>query len=59
MSFRFNKAKVLLSAALITMSIQVAQAAKTIKVGALHSLSGTMDSSEATLKDNVLMMIDK
>ncbi len=35
-----------------------AQAAETIKVGVLHSLSGTMAISETTLKDTVLMMID-
>ncbi len=34
------------------------QAAETIKVGVLHSLSGTMAISETTLKDTVLMMID-
>jgi len=36
-----------------------AQAGKTIKVGVLHSLSGTMAISETTLKDTVLMMIDE
>ena len=36
-----------------------AQAADTIKVGVLHSLSGTMAISETTLKDTVLMMIDE
>ncbi len=30
----------------------------TIKVGVLHSLSGTMAISETTLKDTVLFMID-
>ena len=34
-----------------------AVAADTIKVGVLHSLSGTMAISETTLKDTVLMMI--
>ncbi|VAW99624.1 Urea ABC transporter, substrate binding protein UrtA [hydrothermal vent metagenome] len=34
-----------------------AQAADTIKVGVLHSLSGTMAISETTLKDTVLMMV--
>ena len=34
------------------------QAAETIKVGVLHSLSGTMAISETTLKDTVLMMIE-
>ena len=33
------------------------QAADTIKVGVLHSLSGTMAISETTLKDTVLMMV--
>lgn len=33
--------------------------ADTIKVGVLHSLSGTMAISETTLKDTVLMLIDK
>src|SRR6266853_7040748 len=31
----------------------------TIKVGILHSLSGTMAISETTLKDTILMMIDQ
>ncbi|MEZ4278956.1 MAG: urea ABC transporter substrate-binding protein [Myxococcota bacterium] len=36
-----------------------AVAAETIKVGVLHSLSGTMAISETTLKDTVLMMIEE
>jgi urea transport system substrate-binding protein len=36
----------------------VTSAQDTIKVGVLHSLSGTMAISETTLKDTVLMMID-
>jgi urea transport system substrate-binding protein len=36
-----------------------AAAQETIKVGILHSLSGTMAISETTLKDTVLMMIDE
>ncbi|MFZ1537070.1 MAG: urea ABC transporter substrate-binding protein [Chromatiaceae bacterium] len=35
----------------------LAQAADTIKVGILHSLSGTMAISETTLKDTMLMLI--
>jgi len=31
----------------------------TIKIGVLHSLSGTMAISETTLKDTVLFCIDK
>jgi len=37
----------------------LAQAAETIKVGVLHSLSGTMAISETTLKDTMLMLIDE
>ena len=36
-----------------------AQAEETIKVGILHSLSGTMAISETTLKDAMLMLIDE
>ena len=36
-----------------------ASAEDTIKVGVLHSLSGTMAISETTLKDTVLMLIDE
>ena len=34
-------------------------AADTIKVGVLHSLSGTMAISETTLKDTILMMVEE
>ncbi|MDP4796780.1 MAG: urea ABC transporter substrate-binding protein [Rhodospirillales bacterium] len=37
----------------------VASAADTIKVGILHSLSGTMAISETTLKDVMLMLIEE
>src|SRR5687767_15852260 len=37
----------------------MAFAQNTIKVGVLHSLSGTMAISETTLKDTVLMLIDE
>src|SRR5271165_4391703 len=36
-----------------------AQAQDTIKIGILHSLSGTMAISETTLKDVMLMLIDE
>jgi len=40
--------------------ISAARAADdTIKIGVLHSLSGTMAISETTLKDTVLMMVDE
>jgi urea transport system substrate-binding protein len=42
-----------------TLCSQIALAADTIKVGVLHSLSGTMAISETTLKDTVLMMIEE
>ncbi|ATB70609.1 urea ABC transporter substrate-binding protein [Sulfurospirillum diekertiae] len=45
-------------AAIIGMGY-MAQAADTIKVGVLHSLSGTMAISETTLKDTVLMLIEE
>ena len=35
-----------------------AMAQETIKIGVLHSLSGTMAISESTLKDTVLMLVD-
>ena len=40
-----------------TLTATVANAADTIKVGILHSLSGTMAISETTLKDVMLMLI--
>jgi urea transport system substrate-binding protein len=40
-------------------SIPQAVAADTIKVGVLHSLSGTMAISETVLKDVALMAIDE
>jgi urea transport system substrate-binding protein len=51
-------AKSLSIAAIVAMTT-LAQAADTIKVGVLHSLSGTMAISETTLKDTVLMLIDE
>src|SRR5262245_51326690 len=35
-----------------------AQTQGTIKIGVLHSLSGTMAISETTLKDTILMMVE-
>src|ERR1700751_4177927 len=46
----------LLIAGSVVSNVAVAQ--DTIKVGVLHSLSGTMAISETTLKDTILMMID-
>ncbi|MBK7543022.1 MAG: urea ABC transporter substrate-binding protein [Candidatus Competibacteraceae bacterium] len=47
-----------LLAGTLTLGVSLAHAADTIKVGVLHSLSGTMAISETTLKDTVLMLID-
>jgi urea transport system substrate-binding protein len=50
------------AAAALAMGLVAALPAKaedTIKVGVLHSLSGTMAISETTLKDVVLMLIDE
>jgi len=46
-------------AALAGLAVAPAQAEETIKVGILHSLSGTMAISETTLKDTMLMLIDE
>jgi urea transport system substrate-binding protein len=39
-------------------SVAAAQTQGMIRVGVLHSLSGTMAISETTLKDTILMMVD-
>ncbi len=49
----------LLGAGLATALAVPAQAEDTIKVGILHSLSGTMAISETTLKDAMLMLIEQ
>lgn len=46
-------------AAGLTIASFSAAAADTIKVGILHSLSGTMAISETTLKDTMLMLIEE
>lgn len=49
-----------LSASIVAMGLTwTVQAAETIKVGILHSLSGTMAISETSLKDMALMTIDE
>src|ERR1700733_7491691 len=48
---------VVFAAAVAAPSVRAAD--DTIKVGVLHSLSGTMAISETTLKDPVLMMVDE
>ena len=52
-------AKHLLLTGLTGLVVGLANAADTIKVGVLHSLSGTMAISETTLEDTVLMLVDE
>lgn len=62
MNRRGNLKALSLAAAIAAGSLSFtlqAQAADTIKVGVLHSLSGTMAISETVLKDTVLMAIDE
>ncbi|MFK7858726.1 MAG: urea ABC transporter substrate-binding protein [Granulosicoccus sp.] len=47
------------SLSMATASISLHAQDETIKVGVLHSLSGTMAISETTLKDTMLMLIDQ
>lgn len=47
------------TSALVVAEMAHAQEADPIKVGVLHSLSGTMAISETTLKDTVLMMVEQ
>ncbi|MBB3018165.1 urea transport system substrate-binding protein [Microvirga lupini] len=50
----------LTAAALVSgATLQAARAEETIKVGVLHSLSGTMAISETTLKDVMLMLVEE
>ena len=59
MQRRFTLKALTAAVALTTLSAVPAFAADTIKVGVLHSLSGTMAISETVLKDTVLMAIDE
>ncbi|TXT30114.1 MAG: branched-chain amino acid transport system substrate-binding protein [Rhodocyclaceae bacterium] len=59
MSNRRNFIKATVLAAALSSIGMAAQAADTIKVGVLHSLSGTMAISETALKETVLMTIDE
>ena len=54
-----KKTGVFLGAAALTFGAYAVQAKETIKVGVLHSLSGTMAISETTLKDTVLMLVEE
>lgn len=64
MSFRYSSIikgcmTAALSAGLLASASIGAWAEETIKIGILHSLSGTMAISETTLKDVMLMLIDE
>ena len=58
---KWTRSKRIMAAALAVSAglISTADAQETIKVGVLHSLSGTMAISETTLKDAMLMLIDE
>ena len=55
----FVAGALMLCALFIGKGVDHAKASDTIKVGVLHSLSGTMAISETTLKDTILMLIDE
>ncbi|HKB57100.1 MAG TPA: urea ABC transporter substrate-binding protein, partial [Lacunisphaera sp.] len=55
---KFTGALAMAGAMAVSAMLASAEAEDTIKVGVLHSLSGTMAISETTLKDTVLMMVD-
>lgn len=48
-----------LTTAMVLATGAMAQEGEPIKIGVLHSLSGTMAISETTLKDTVLMMVEQ
>jgi urea transport system substrate-binding protein len=58
-SRRLTRKALTAAVALTTLASLPVYAADTIKVGILHSLSGTMAISETVLKDTVLMVIDE
>ena len=57
--FKAKRFGVLIAAAVLMQWSVSILAQDTIKVGVLHSLSGSMAISETTLKDTVLMMIEE
>ena len=62
MSSRMTRRTTIVAAAMMGLGLGFAAPAKaqeTIKVGVLHSLSGTMAISETTLKDVMLMLIEE
>ena len=59
MKFKSMLKSLVIGTSATVFAMNVAIAADTIKVGVLHSLSGTMAISETTLKATVLMMIEE
>jgi urea transport system substrate-binding protein len=59
MQRRFTLKALTAAVALAGSGLAFAQSGDTIKIGVLHSLSGTMAISETVLKDTVLMAIDE
>ncbi|SNY90899.1 amino acid/amide ABC transporter substrate-binding protein, HAAT family [Cohaesibacter sp. ES.047] len=59
MPMKFSRFAAALAVTTSLISATAALAADTIKVGVLHSLSGTMAISETTLKDAMLMLIEE
>ena len=59
MNFTRRGAAAALAGAALMAGLGAASAQETIKVGILHSLSGTMAISETTLKDTMLFLIDE
>ena len=53
------KVAALAAGAVVAGGLNAARAQETIKVGVLHSLSGTMAISETTLKDVMLLLIEE
>ncbi len=58
-SAKLRKLSIVGALAVLTVATGTVRAEDTIKVGVLHSLSGTMAISETTLKDTMLMLIDE
>jgi len=56
---KFRRLITAAATSMLLAASSAAMCAETIKVGVLHSLSGTMAISETTLKDTVLMMIEE
>ena len=62
MNYGITKRTMAVGAAMLALGLGLgapAKAQETIKVGVLHSLSGTMAISETTLKDVMLMLIEE